>query len=299
MKPELLPYSAQAFGFGWKADVPLTHFDAAPQAHAAKPTVAVQQVIALPPRLTLGRRDRGSIFADGFRFRWNDCATFDFYAPGKIDYLPGPDWQGDLPDSFFSTVAALVAAWNGLLPMHATALELGGRAVLFAGPAGAGKSTLAAELLECGARLVGDDLTVLAPGQSVQRGRPAMRLHPDSADRVELLSSTTVPEDPRGKLLVRPARRATVLDLPLAGIVLLGGRSGPISPVQALRLLPAHLFRPRWNAVLPGHFRRRAWLLELASTVPVLGLPPVTGFDPAARAARAESTLAALVQFAR
>lgn len=289
-----MTYRTQAFGFEWTADLPLAQFDAAPPAAADQPALAVQRVAMLAPRTPTARRARGAVFDDGFRFAWDDIATFDFRSPDRIDYLPGPAWQGVLPDSFFSTVAALVSAWTGLLPLHATALELAGRAVLFAGPAGAGKSTLAAELLNHGARLIGDDLSVVAPGLQVLRGRPGMRLHPDSAGQVDALSCEAVPEDPRGKLLVRPRRRSAALSLPLAGLVLLGRPTGPVAPAEALRLLPSQLFRPRWTALLPGAGQRKAWLVELAATVPILGLPAVEGFDPAARAQRAATALAAL-----
>jgi len=288
------PDTAWAFGFHWNADLPLPHFDSAASGVIDSRTIEVTQASRLGDRQPLAQRERGAIFADGFRFRWNDVVTFDFYAPGTIAYVTGPAWNGTLPDCFYSTVAALVAAWNGLLPLHATALELDGRALLFAGQAGAGKSTLVAELLGRGGRLIGDDLTVLAPGRDVMRGRPAMRLHPDSAAQVDALSVVDVPDDARGKVLVRPRARSAAVSLPLRGIFLIGGAAGPISPMQALQLLPGHLFRPRWSAVLPGHFRRRGWLVELASVVPVHGLLPLVDFDKATRERRIGAVLEGL-----
>lgn len=50
--------------------------------------------------------------------------------------------------------------------LHATAVAIGGRAVLITGPSGSGKSDLALRLIDRGARLVGDDyvsLRVLGP----------------------------------------------------------------------------------------------------------------------------------------
>lgn len=48
---------------------------------------------------------------------------------------------------------------RGILPLHASVVQVGGHGVAFCGPTGAGKSTLAAWLVERGYRLVGDDLS--------------------------------------------------------------------------------------------------------------------------------------------
>jgi serine kinase of HPr protein (carbohydrate metabolism regulator) len=54
--------------------------------------------------------------------------------------------------------APLMLASRALLPFHASTVTIDGRAVLIAGPAGAGKSTLAAALTALGARWLADDL---------------------------------------------------------------------------------------------------------------------------------------------
>jgi HPr kinase/phosphorylase len=46
-------------------------------------------------------------------------------------------------------------------PIHGTAVEIDGYAVLFTGPSGSGKSDLALRLIDRGARLVGDDTVTL------------------------------------------------------------------------------------------------------------------------------------------
>jgi hypothetical protein len=296
------PYRARAFGLDWTSDIALPYFDMV-TARAEPGEIALRRVAELPPREGLHPMQRGEINADGFRFRWADCVAFDVAAPARIDYAPGADWQGALPAAFYSTVAALLMACRGSLPFHASAIEYEGRAFLLAGDGGAGKSTLAAELLASGARLIGDDLTVVippAPGgdYGVVRGRPAMRLHPDTSAHVDAAHRETVPDDPRGKLLVRPNRRAPDAIFPLAGLLLLEDGAAAISRAELLVRLPGLLFRPRWCARLPGSGTLRAHLLDLTKHLRAVRLPPVAGFDGAARRMRTDQALAAMAALA-
>jgi hypothetical protein len=50
---------------------------------------------------------------------------------------------------------------RGLLPLHANAVEIGGKAVAFMGPSGSGKSTLAAWFHDRGHRVIADDVCVI------------------------------------------------------------------------------------------------------------------------------------------
>lgn len=293
-----LPIRARAFGIDWATDIAVPQFDDAPSA-VDPAAIVVSQVERLAERIPAATVGRGHTFADGFRFGWMNTATFDVRGGERIDYLPGPGWHGVMPAAFYSTVAALTLAGRGLLPIHASAIELDGRAFLLAGPAGAGKSTLAAELLTAGARLISDDLTIVRPATAdepfaVVRGRPAMRLHPSTAAMVEGGDHETVPDDPRGKILIRPDLRVEDHTFPLTGLLLLAGEPEVVSPAAAVQLWPQLLFRPRWCRALPGHGGRKARLLELASRVPVIRMPPVNAFDPKARLQRVDRVLAVL-----
>lgn len=293
-----LPFRARAFGHYWASDIPLGRFDVA-DGDQDESDFKVQRIDRLPSRGVVARKGHGEICVDGFRFDWANVATFDIKALRQIDYVTCSDWQGTLPDAFFSTVAALAVAGTNMLPMHASAIEIDGRAYLFAGTAGAGKSTLTAELLGRGARLLGDDLTVICPphgtkGFRVTRGRPAMRLHPQTASLVDAESCELVPDDPRGKLLVRPSARADDREYPLAGIFILDAGLAEVPLTDALRLLALHMFRPRWMTLMPGHGQRQAWLIEIAGKALVRRLPPVVSFDSEARQTRIEAALMAM-----
>ena len=55
----------------------------------------------------------------------------------------------------------LILHQRGLLPLHANAVALDGRAIAIAGASGAGKSTLAASFARHGHQIVGDDVIAL------------------------------------------------------------------------------------------------------------------------------------------
>jgi hypothetical protein len=76
---------------------------------------------------------------------------------------------------------------RGLLPLHANAVEIGGKAVAFMGPSGEGKSTLAAAFHDRGHRILADDVCVidLEGGRQplVRPGLPRLRLWRDSIEQ--------------------------------------------------------------------------------------------------------------------
>jgi hypothetical protein len=173
-------FYSRAFGLTWLADLPLPRFrelDDTPRVA----DVRIARVESLPARAGGARINRGWIYDDGIRFAWEDEVAFDMRSGDRVDYAPGPGWSGALPDAFYSTVAALTLSWRALLPFHASTVTIDGRAVLIAGPAGAGKSTLAAALTALGARWLADDLSAVSRDASgrfhAHMGRTVARLH--------------------------------------------------------------------------------------------------------------------------
>jgi hypothetical protein len=79
---------------------------------------------------------------------------------------------------------AQAVLWHqrGLLPMHASAVDVGGKAVVLVGPSGVGKSTLASALSRKGGGVMADDISIVDPGgqPSVQGGATRLRLLPDA-----------------------------------------------------------------------------------------------------------------------
>ena len=79
---------------------------------------------------------------------------------------------------------AAVHALRGNLALRGSTVQIDGRRVVICGQPGVGKTTIATALVQRGALLVSDDLTVVKPtaaGTEVLMGPPIVRLWPDSA----------------------------------------------------------------------------------------------------------------------
>lgn len=77
-------------------------------------------------------------------------------------------------------VMGLILRLRGATCLHASAVEVGGAAILLCGPGGAGKSTTAAALVARGHALLSDDISPLIEDAAVQPGYPLVRLWPES-----------------------------------------------------------------------------------------------------------------------
>lgn len=288
-------YRASAFGLVWQADLPLTRFRSC-ESPAPVPDVRIGRVVALPSRAGGVEINRGRIYADGIRLVWNEEVAFDLHGAERIDYAPGPGWSGALPDAFYSTVTALTLAWRGLLPFHASTVAIDGRAVLIAGAAGAGKSTLAAALTSQGARWLADDLSAVSRDAAgrfhAHPGRTAARLHASVCTWIAATERRSAKADPRGKRLVGLADAADVEATELAGMVALGLEAGPLAALRRPAMLTRQMFRPRWLAQLPNAPLRRLQMLALASKLPVIGIPVAEMRDTTAFRAQGEAVLA-------
>ncbi|MCX7646951.1 MAG: serine kinase [Rhodobacteraceae bacterium] len=132
----------------------------------------------------------------------------------------------------------------GALVVHGTAVSLGGRALLILGPAGAGKSALALELLALGAGLIADDRTLL----SLREGHPVASAPATIAGRIEarglgILAATPAPPAPvvlaadLGRVETERLPPARHIDLLGVAIPLVHKVDGPHFPAALLQYL--------------------------------------------------------------
>jgi hypothetical protein len=124
-------------------------------------------------------------------------AGYLLHAPGFARILIAPDGTELICDpepgsSQWSTLLPaqalpLAATLRGFEVLHASGVVLGGRAALFAGPPGAGKSSLAAALLRRGATLLSDDTVALELRGGTPIAHPgAALLHLQAAEHERL-----------------------------------------------------------------------------------------------------------------
>lgn len=299
--PAPIWHFAECFGLGWRSDVPLPNFHPGePDSWTARGLdhITVERVEQLVDRSithSMATQRLRQICSDGARIEWGEEAVFDLIGKDRISYCPGPGWTGIMPTGFYATIAALASAWHGDIPLHASAVEWQGRAILVSGPSGAGKSTSVAAMLAAGANFIGDDLTVIRAGHgpvTVLRGRPAMRLHADSRALVATATPSHAAKDASGKWIVEPAGRWAGPALPLACLILLGNGEQRLAPATAAQLLREALFRPRLQAMVPNFAGTMAKLIGVASRHAVFVAVAPQDFTRAALIAHGQRLLA-------
>lgn len=100
-----------------------------------------------------------------------------------IEPAPGTDLT-EARALLMGPVQAVLWHQRGLLPLHASVVGGGGRAVALAGPSGIGKSTLAAALSRKGFSVLADDICIVdtANGAEILPSTPRLRLWRDALD---------------------------------------------------------------------------------------------------------------------
>ena len=136
-----------------------------------------------------------------------------------------------------TNVLAHVLAREGELVLHASSVELGGRALAILGGVGAGKSTLAGLVCGAGARLVSDDMLRVDLSEGAPRcfrGTGLVRLRPAAAALASEIAGAEVIETADGRVGVIPA--PTPSDRPPLGAVLVPAPSREARELEVGRL---------------------------------------------------------------
>lgn len=185
--------------------------------------------------------------------------------------------EGMIPIFLEGNVLANALAADGVLALHASAVEVGGEALAIVGPSGAGKSTLAGLLCAAGARLVADDTLRVDPAGTRAvcfPGSVGLRLRPAAATVADSIREATVHRTADGRTKVVPA---SAVGAPLtlrAAVVPEASREAKrlemrrLGAMEGLQELLRHPRLTLWRAPEPI-----ADLFALTSEVAATGLP--------------------------
>jgi hypothetical protein len=201
---------------------------------------------------------------------------------GEVDaWWDEPLTDVDVADYLLGGVVAFIARLRGRVPIHASAVVIDDQAVLFAGAAGAGKSSIASAFAVLGYPVLSDDVVVIDDASGGLMGYPSrarLSLWPDSA--MSLFSQTSLPTHSP----VYAKHRLDLLEhgycfherpVRVGAVSILAGRStshGPtiraLRPQTALMNLVSHTYA---NYLLDASMRAREFdvLGRLAETVVV------------------------------
>jgi hypothetical protein len=283
------------FGVTLVSDVPLGELPEADE-QATRPEVRVRYG-SVPTALPMAQPSRFGLQAAG------DAALLTVARVGRFLIRGGAEIVVDpLPNVAERDVRLFVLAYQrGLLPLHANAVVLDGKAHAFVGPSGAGKSTLAAYFTRRGIRVLSDDVCALsfdADGRPLAwPGLPRVKLWQDAADALGQPTAGLEPAiEGQPKYHVPVARRGELDPVPLARVYTLGiAEAGARSIEQvigaaAMAAVIANSYRGMYAGVLgleAQHFRQSALLCRSAR---VFAVARAWGFDRfAAEAARLEA----------
>lgn len=223
-------------------------------------------------RLTYAGAGHEAVFllrADGARVwaRWNALVGVEDVA----SLLTGP-------------VLSCILRLRGLTCLHASVVDIDGRAIAMLGAKGTGKSTTALGLVRAGGRLLSDDVAVIdrdATAFTVRAGHARVRMRPEPA--AALCGSFDALQPLWSRESDRPQKRYLELDdaadveraYPLAGIYLLGrrddGRARGLTPIAPGAALPLLMTNRHMADIVDrhGHTRDFALLAQLVARVPV------------------------------
>jgi hypothetical protein len=218
-----------------------------------------------------------------FRLSYGDGTDFFIDRAGTEVYATWRE-SSTLEDTsiyLLGPVLGFALRLRGIPCLHASAVEIDGRAVALLGPAQAGKSTTAAAFAHLGYPVLTDDVAPILEVGGVLRVQPAypqLRLWPDSVSMLYGSENALPPLTPtwtkRGLDLTRNGYRFAREPLPLAAVYVLGDRQPrrdahveAVTGRERMRLLLAHSYV---GYLLDRGMRERefASLARVASQIP-------------------------------
>jgi len=201
----------RAYGLSFDSDVKIPELSGAangdaPNAPDLRVRLASRFQVRLRPRKIVSTRtfEAGRPWLscwrlrDGYLLRFFRIADFRISADGReiacIRHAARTSLN-TIRHLLLDQVFPMVLNLRGREAIHATAVIVAGAAAAFLGPAGAGKSTLAASFMLAGCRALGDDCLALDAGARIRAipAYPGFRLWTDSAEALNADASGAIP----------------------------------------------------------------------------------------------------------
>jgi hypothetical protein len=279
------PY--RIFGLDLISDIPLPELDAAPSATTPDVVIRTGEV----PRFRGTEEPPGlSVVGEGAILNIGSVGRYWIRGGREIVVAPAAgSSERNVRLYLLGSAFAAILHQRGLLPLHANAVEIDGRAVAFMGHSGAGKSTMAAWFHDRGFNILADDVCVVGLGDDkvfAHRGIPRLRLW-----REALEVSGRDPEayesafDDMDKYNVPTQSRSSSERLELSHVYLLGKSEGsgprmdPLRGVEAVDALVANTYRGGYLPLMGGTQRHLGQCLALARRAPLFRADRLWGFD--------------------
>jgi hypothetical protein len=226
-------------------------------------------VPAVPPEVTIRRGEVPETLAaaNSSGITWQQCgerfllhipSIARFMLTGGRDIVVAPEAYadpGDVPIFILGTVFGILLHQRDQIVLHASAVEVNGKAIVFCGASGAGKSTLAAALAYRGYPVVTDDVCGLSLHDEVPTVHPDgrhLKLWAQAIARLELAERQGARvRRTLEKFFIEP-HNVSAEPLPLGAIYLLREARPPHAAgitqpnvVDATLLLRRNAYRPR------------------------------------------------------
>ena len=209
-----------------------------------------------------------------------------------VDPAPGASERNVRLFLLGSAIGALLHQ-RGLLPLHANAIDIGGRAVAFSGHSGAGKSTIAAWFHDRGYSILADDVCVIGfdgAGRAIAYpGIPRLRLWREALEATGRDADAYDRSfDDIDKYDVPTLTDSKLEPLPLGAIYLLRkveeGEKGDaaidrLTGVDAIETLMSNTYRGGYLRTIGRTGEHLAACVRVARAVPVFRAQRLWGFE--------------------
>jgi hypothetical protein len=255
----------------------------------AVPDVTVRRVEEIvPPKTAQTLGPNWSVEGDKFFLHVPRVANFLITAGRDIALqLEAGMSESDAVVFLLGTAFGVLLYQRGRIVLHASAVQVGGSAVLFCGKSGAGKSTMAAALNKRGYAHVTDDVCCI---EFDAEGRPMvlsdgrmLKLWLDAVDEIELCDRKgAAVRSMIDKFYVEPEVPLRLPSLPIAAIYALREQRAPLKAgieqpnlLDAAQILRRGLYRARLMATmgLSANFLSRVMEVQRAASVYYLTRP--------------------------